>query len=428
MSEQRKNRIKNLILLVLFVMMFPLTALAWLSYLDTSSVPEDSIFASLYQKVTYGVSGFEIRTGSTPAAMPTKIAIKNNGEMNGTQYNEASISVLYEDMYRFMGEAISASGDFEPSNINDVKKSLGSDGIYFGYEGKIPLSLIANWLGNVCEDNTSTDMLWLDMSGKLYIHTIDGYKSKQTEISSDKWDIDSTKLIANKCSFASENEQFNIRPDTIIFENDIDYIDTLNATSPDFLDAQNGESLTNLLSAFSYDLYVNRYEENQGETMVFVEDYSTLHVSKDGNVMFSASANEGGLDISSDSKLANDIRVQMDMAVSLIKSVQSSMGDTSRAMLYSISDKENIRIFTFVQSVGGIPVKTDLPFAQLVIQEGKLVKAKFSLKLFSQTGEKSPIIPSKQAAAASNNELNRLTIMYSKSDNMQFNAQTVYTF
>ena len=432
MNEQKINRIKNLILLVLFVAMIPLTGLAWLSYLDTSSVPEDSIFAVLYQKVTYGVSGFEIRTGNNPAAMPTQIAIKKDGVMNGVQYHEASVAVFYESIYQTMGQALEENGEFQSADTYEISQSLKLDGIYLSYEGSFPISLLSNWLGTDSDEMITTDVLWLDQEGTLYIHTMTGFQKKKTNITIEKWDIDITKLPSNICMFAADNSEFDnkIRPDTLLFDKDMLQAEQLSVSVPDFLYAQNGTSLTNLLSAFSYDLYVNRYEENQGQTMVFVEDYSTLHVSKDGTVVFSASASEGGINVSSDPEYADELAVQTDLAVSLVRDVQNSMGDTSEAMLYAISqdDEQNTSVFTFIQCVGGIPVQTDKPFAQLVIHENKLIEARFSLKLFSFTGTQTPLIPSKQAAAVSNNELFRLMIVYTQNEQMNFTAQCVYKF
>ncbi len=424
---QKRNRLKNLILLFLFIAMFPLTAFAWLSYLDTSSVPEDSIFASLYQRVTYGVNGFEIKTGNNPAAMPTRIAIKDEGKTNGAQYHEASVSVLYDAMYEVIGKALAAQGEFQSTDLSELKQSLKSDGIYFGYEGSLPISLLANWMGQISKEQTATDIIWLDETGTLYIHTMNGFKKKSTNIK--KWDIDVVKLPTNKCMFAADDDMFQkIRPDTLIFENDTVQAEKYSVSIPDFLDAQNGTSLTNLLSAFSYDLYVNRYEENQGQTMVFVEDYSTLHVSKDGTVIFNASANEGGINVSSDPEYANELTVQMDLAVTLVREVQNSMGDTSQAMLYAITQNDDEKVFTFIQCIGGIPVKTETPFAQLVIQNNRLMEARFELRNFSQTGEQTAVIPTRQAAAASNNELFRLMLVYTQDEQMNFTAQCVYRF
>lgn len=424
---QKRNKLKNLILFISFVAMIPLTALAWLSYLDTSSVPEDSIFASLYQRVTYGVSGFEIKTGNNPAAMPTRVAIKNEGTANGAQYHEASVSVFYESMYETIGKALAEKGEFQSTDLNELKQSLKLDGIYFGYEGSLPISLLANWMGQTSKDEITTDIIWLDKNGTLYIHTVSGFKKKNTGIKN--WDIDISKLPINECIFAADDEMFQkIRPDTLIFKNDIVQAEKYSVSVPDFLDAQNGTSLTNLLSAFSYDLYVNRYEENQGQTMVFVEDYSTLHVSKDGTVIFNASANEGGIDVSSDPEYADELNVQMDLAVTLIREVQNSMGDTSQAMLYAITQNNDEKVFTFIQCISGVPVKTETPFAQIVIQNNKLMEARFQLKSFNQTGVQTAVIPTRQAAAASNNELFRLMIVYMEDEQKDFIAQCVYRF
>ena len=84
-QQKVKNTIKNVVLLVLFVGMLVLTSVTWLGDLSLDSVPSDSLIAKVYQRFTYGVSGFEIRTGADPAAQPTRIAVSLDGELVGAQ-------------------------------------------------------------------------------------------------------------------------------------------------------------------------------------------------------------------------------------------------------------------------------------------------------------------------------------------------------
>lgn len=427
----KKNVIKNSILLFLFVLMFPLTAFAWFSYLDTSSIPEDSMFANIYKRVTYGVNGFEIKTNNNPAAMPTRIAIRHKGEMNGAQYNEPIVAVFYDAVCDILGKALEQKDEFENADIFEFQESLKLDGIYMGYEGSLPISLISSWIGYESKNLIETDIIWLDSTGTVYIHTVSGFRKKKTNITADKWELDLLKLPENRCEFAANDENFkNIRQDTIIFEKDVTQLEQYNVLIPDFLNSHNGANLSNLLSAFSYEINVNRYEENQGNTTVFVGDYSTLHVSSDGTVVFNASANEGSLEVSSDPEYANMLSVQSDTAYSLVRDVQNSMGDTSQAMLYNVSfdEMQKTRVFTFIQCIGGVPVQMERPFAQIVIQDNKLTDATFYLNLFGKTDIQTPIISSRYAAAASNNEFFRLMMIYAKNEQGLLTAQNVYGF
>ena len=56
------------------------------------------------------------------------------------------------------------------------------------------------------------------------------------------------------------------------------------------------------------------------------------------------------------------------------------------------------------------------------------MEARFELKNFNQTGVQTAVIPTRQAAVASNNELFRLMLVYTQDEQMNFTAQCVYRF
>ncbi|MBS6546504.1 MAG: hypothetical protein KH319_03900 [Butyricicoccus pullicaecorum] len=432
-EQKRKNRIKNAILLVLFIGLIVLTSVTWLSGLNLESIPEGTLLHRVYQRITYGVSGFELRTGSDAAAEPTRIAVSTADGLVGAQYQTASVSMLYTVLREPMGAAIDCAGAFAACTEEDFTQALAGEVLYFGYEGQLPLTLLSGWMGSGrSEELQKTDLLLLTGKGKLFIHGENGYQWAETKGSPDAWAHLMQELSAGACSFAAqEGEKFaQIRPDTLLFEQESESAERLTMRVPGFLEGQGGSDLTALLEAFSYDPYVRTYQEDQGKTRVFVENYSTLHVSADGEVSFHTSAMEGALEAYSAAEVEKEdvLRLQTDFAYQLLRQVQGSMSDTSKAMLFDVTEGESgVRVLSFLQTAGGIPVQVgETPFAWFEFREGRMIGAELHLRVFESAGEQSPLLPSRQAAAAAPAEGLRPMLAYTRAADGKFTAQRYY--
>ncbi len=432
-EQKRKNRIKNAILLVLFIGLIVLTGVTWLSGLNLESIPEGTLLHRVYQRITYGVSGFELRTGSDAAAEPTRIAVSTADGLVGAQYQTASVSMLYTVLQEPMGAAIDCAGAFAACTEEDFTQALAGEVLYFGYEGQLPLTLLSGWMGSGrSEELQKTDLLLLTGKGKLFIHGENGYQWAETKGSPDAWAHLMQELSAGACSFAAqEGEKFaQVRPDTLLFEQESESAERLTMRVPRFLEGQGGSDLTALLEAFSYDPYVRTYQEDQGKTRVFVENYSTLHVSADGEVSFHTSAMEGALEAYSAAEVEKKdvLRLQTDFAYQLLRQVQGSMSDTSKAMLFDVTEGESgVRVLSFLQTAGGIPVQVgETPFAWFEFREGRMIGAELHLRVFESAGEQSPLLPSRQAAAAAPAEGLRPMLAYTRAADGKFTAQRYY--
>ena len=417
-QQKVKNTIKNVVLLVLFVGMLVLTSVTWLGDLSLDSVPSDSLIAKVYQRFTYGVSGFEIRTGADPAAQPTRIAVSLDGELVGAQYQSASVSTLYASLREDMGQALADCGNFEACTEEDFRKALQGEVLYFGYEGYLPISLLSSWMGTKAEGEEKADALLLTAEGKLYLHLADGYRVARTTADPEDWEKAMENFSAASCQFAAQDKSLTgVRPDTLLIEQEDMRAEQLTVQNPQLLDAQSGSNWTALFDAFQYDPHVSTYPEDQGNTQVYAENYSTLHISVDGTVQFRATAMEGGMEVYNTAETAREdtLRLQVDFAYTLLKNVQGSISDSTQAMLYDITEAEdNDCVLTFIQLVNGIPVQTEStkPFARFEFRENKLMAATIHLQQFQTTGVQTPVLSSTLAAVAATEEGVRLAVVY----------------
>ncbi len=425
MEEKRqkmRNFIKNIVLLVLFAGMLALSFATWLSDLDMDSMPSDSLAARIYQKFTYGVSGFEIRTGTDSAAQPTRVAVSVDGRLVGAQYQAASVSTLYAALQQSMGQALQKSKAFQACDEDDFRQALQEDVLYFGYEGAYPVSLLAGWMSDTDNAQTSTyktDVLLLTAAGKLYLRTEDNqYYTAQTKTSTTTWSRAMENLTAAACCFAAQQQALrHVRPDTLLTDDTDLRVEQLTLSRPNLLDAESGCNLNELFEAFGYAAHVRSYQEDKGNTQVYAENYSTLHLSVDGLVRFRTSALEGGIEVynAAEAEQTDTLRLRVDFAYTLLKAAQSSVSDNAQAMLYDIAmDEEDshVCVLTFIQLVGGIPVETAQPFARFEFRDNRLMSADIRLQRFQLSGTQTPVLASTQAASAAPSDAVRMEIIY----------------
>lgn len=427
--QKLKNRLKNAVLLVLFVGMLVLTVLTWVADLSLDSIPGDSLFARFHQKLTYGISGFEIRTGDAPAAEPTRVAVTGANGLMGAQYHAASVSLLYDALAEHMGAALAASEAFADCTAADFAAALRTDVIYFGYEGYMPLALISDWLGREASHTAKTDLLLLTAGGRLFIHNEKGYQTAHTSAGLTGWDA--AEPSGSACMFAASDALYaQVRPDTLLLESETTEVQQLAMRQIDFFDAQSGSDLTALLDAFGYDPHVLSYTENAGTTRVFVDNYSTLRMRADGEVIFRASADGGGIEAYSAVEAVrpqDGLRLLADFAYKLVKGAQGSISDELEVMLFDVAEGQNgVRVLTFIRLQGGIPVQTEQPFARLEFRDEQLMTARFHLRKLETTGVRGLVLPGKQAAAAAAADGLRQALVYIPAGENSFAAQRVY--
>lgn len=421
---QLKNTIKNIFLLVLFLAMIVLTCLTWLTDLDLDGNGADSLIARAYQRVIFSTGGFELRSSDTPAADPYCIAVTSDNGLMGAQYNEASINVLYGVLKDSMGSALALCNDFIEISEQSFEDALQGEVLYFGYESYLPVHLLASWLGSGSdhEIDLQTDFLLLTGAGEVLIHDAsDRYYASRTPAKPRQWKEAIQDIAAAKCSFAVslKGSLSSLRSDMLIFDNDYVRADDLQERLPNFQEGNAG-GIINLLQAFQYDPYVSSFPEDNKQ--VYVETYSTLRVTNDGQVIFRASTMEGGLQVytGSEAKPKETLQLKVDFARSLLESVQASYGDNSKATLFSIaSGQDNTQTLIFIQTVNGIPIIRDKDrlFARFEFQDNLLVDAKLNLCSYEPTGKLTFVLPARQAAAAIPAGSDHLSIAYLLQDN-----------
>lgn len=409
-----KNHLKNLVLVLLTLLLALLVALNWGTGLGRDNAPADSFFAQVYALLPMGDGGYIQRAGDTPAAYPSGIAMTAGDGLRGASYNETAEGSLYESVRPLWADALAGARSFEKAEEAALQEALRGDTLFLSYNSSLPLSLLAGWMGAdpAHTDSRSVASLVLTRGGVLYVRdgadgmlyrTVGGVK-----VDAGVWERVAAGVTAPPCSYAGtlDTQVYGaLLPETLVPEGAAAY-DVLQARMPAFGDPASGDSLQTLLGAFSYDPYVTNYSENDGATQVFVENYSALRVSQDGQVRFKANSLSGGLPAYQEGEVdaAGALAAQVDYAHEVLNAALGAVGSTIPAELESVrldaeSGAWNVQ---FNQTVGGLPVRRadGQPLARFTFQDGMLVAAELSLRDYVSTGEKLYVLPVAQAAAA----------------------------
>lgn len=414
MKKQKsfKNTLKNTALVVLTLLLAVLVTLNWGTGLSRDDIPSDSPLAQIYALLPFGDNGYAQRAGDTPAAYPSGIAMTAADGLRGTVYNEAAEGGLYDAVCPLWAAALADVQGFEIAPKDELRTALsGEDTLLLAYNCSLPLRLLAGWMGadgsRVAEHDVSA--LVLTRSGTLFVRDGENgllYRAQeQVPVDKAAWDKAASGVSAPLCAYAGTLEQTDygaLLPETLVPSAPAAY-DILQTRVPAFGDPSSGDSLQTLLKAFGYDPYVKSYTEN--ESQIFVENFSSLRVSRDGVVSFQANSLNGALAVYQEGEAghAEEPAAEIEYAHEVLSAALGAIGSVIPAELQNIGydSDEGVWNLEFSQTVGGVMIRRqDTPLARFTFQGGALVAAKFSLRDYIPTGEKLFVLPVRQAAAA----------------------------
>lgn len=424
-NHSLKNTCKNIILVILVLLLGVLTLLSWDVGVSIGDSRENASPLSLLRGWLPAVDGGYVqRAGETPAAYPVRMAVTTESGLIGAAYQESLVNTLYETAQPLLADAFSNAQEFSETSEEIFLSALQKDTLLVSYAGQIPLSLLSSWYGSKSNQfgNLCAGSILLTKDGELFVREpVQGklFLAK-TQVDSSVWDKAFASVTASACNYAGLLEEPSYQsfyPETPILQ-DVQAFDIYQSYAPDFWESGAGENLQNLLTAFGYDPALSSYAEEDTGTQVFVENYNTLRVGKNGTVQFKSTALTDGLSAYQDGEAEgmNALAAQVDFAQKLLSSILGASPD----MLQSIEQdtENNITRLYFTQTIGGIPVHTEgAPFASFTFTEGVLASAELNLHIYSPIGKKLYILPAVQAAAAAQNAKNNYVIAYQSAEN-----------
>lgn len=123
-----------------------LLTLSALFLLSMTPLVQDSGLAAVFRpgRAAAGASAVSAQPGTV---LPARLAVYRDGERYGLQYDDERMEELFAAFGPLLGEALSGAG--EPASLSGPawRDCLCRPGVCFDFDGAVPLSTLARWLG-----------------------------------------------------------------------------------------------------------------------------------------------------------------------------------------------------------------------------------------------------------------------------------------
>lgn len=78
--------------------------------------------------------------------LPARLAVTGKGGRYGVQYDEERLKELFPPLGALLGDALASAGTPQPIAEEQWRRYLGGEGVYFDFQGEVPLAVLKRWL------------------------------------------------------------------------------------------------------------------------------------------------------------------------------------------------------------------------------------------------------------------------------------------
>ena len=78
--------------------------------------------------------------------LPVRLAVTGEGGRYGVQYNEESLEELFPPLGALLRDALASAGTPQSITEGEWQRCLGGTGVYFDFQGEVPLAALKRWL------------------------------------------------------------------------------------------------------------------------------------------------------------------------------------------------------------------------------------------------------------------------------------------
>lgn len=78
--------------------------------------------------------------------LPARLAVTGEGGRYGVQYNEERLKELFPPLGALLGDALASAGTPQSITEGEWRRYLGGTGVYFDFQGEVPLAALKRWL------------------------------------------------------------------------------------------------------------------------------------------------------------------------------------------------------------------------------------------------------------------------------------------
>ncbi len=361
---------------------------------------------------------------SDEAVTPYAIAVRNDLGLYGVSYDGALTSRTFERLSHYLETALSSAGEAQSVSRSRWQLLLEKPGFYCAFQGSVPLSALAHWLGGSCPLQGSVQALVLSSDGsRMVLGWREGgsYYLAETQSSYDQalmetLDSFSPNGSAFAYSLASGDGAYrSLDPYVLISPLSSPQPKVCAAASPDLMG--DPDALGQLLTALGFLAGPETAYEVAGGLAV-TDNGDRLQVGAGGEVSFRA-GEEARYPVSLTREPATAGEAALGAWNILIRAAEPWRGQETFA-LTEVSPTDTGWVVTFQSRMEGIPVRLGRNgwCARFVVEGGRISEFTLFLRTYSATGE-STVLPTARLAAAALNSLpqsdGQLTLCYSDS-------------
>ena len=333
----------------------------------------------------------------TAAMLPARLAVNGAGGRSGIQYDESRLEEQFPPLGALLGDALASAGTPQPATEAEWRRCLGKEGVYFDFQGEVPLAALERWLqgeGDRPLDGSARRLLLCAGEGdQVLLCWQDGssgaFFSCATALTrSLNLDPVVESVSSNGAYFAFESQELadRLAPYTLITEGDQGWTG-YSASVP-----LTGDGTASVLSALSFSGQ-NHALVSGGE--VYLDGGDRLVVSANGTVTYRAAQGEkypvGG------PALADAV----DAARALAEATVGAQCGEARLYLMSAREEEGaVRVqFGYLLGGGTVYLGGEGWAAEFVARDGYIVQFTLRFRSYAANGEQTLLLPIDKAAA-----------------------------
>lgn len=350
----------------------------------------------------------ETQTAQTRSVLPVHMAVMSQGGCCGIQYGSEELSSVFDSMAPLLNEALSSVDVPREITQEDWKQMLTSaPGVYFDFQGNIPLSVLAGWLSG--KENTA-----LTASARHLVLAADGngavalaYRDETTGryfaggaqlVSLGHLQSAVAQIPPNGAVFAGQAANYNMLAPWTIISAQTPQPREYAASNP--LPAGDEDRLDDLLTALSFPLGITTiYETPEGRRARSGND--TLSISNDGIVTYHSTREEERYPVIQ-GEGESEFFAAVDGATRFARSVLDLWRGEGRVCLEQVEERADGTLWlAFRYILDDIPVQTGQQgyAATVLVDRGYITEFEFQLRTYTPLEQRTLLLPQAQAAA-----------------------------
>ncbi len=342
-------------------------------------------------------------TPSASAAVhPVRLAVCQDGRRYGVQYSRDETDAAFSSLSMLFSEALGSAAAPEAVSERDWRSALGSTGIFLDFLYPVPLRTLSGWWGDGPSNPALTGTarricLAADAGGGVSLFFINeengSYYACRTTLTRDfhlneavdDWSPNGA-LFAFEVPDMEALEPYTlltVTPEPVVYA----------AGNPLLEDSAR---VTELLNALSFHPQGAALDPAVGGQLV--EGNDSLRLSDAGVVTFHTIGDSGfRFPLPEDGTQA-----ALDYVQAMAEATAGAWCGQARLCLSGVEETAGALELTFQYSLNGAPVALpeDRPAARFLVSGGAVTDFSLCLRAYSDTGEKSIVLPEVQAAAA----------------------------